>query len=459
MSEIPAKREADGAEKFLLAEYGHLSDSFWKNEESGEKRVNFLITLVTAVLTAIVALATRPGALSDEIAWIAFASCMALLVVGLVTFLRMIRRNTVTDEYKRALDEIRERFHRGDATGLLDGYDPFQPPGAGRRRFGRGGLTDLVAVVNSVIVAAAVAALVTRDEPAGVGAVSVGVAFAAGLALHYAYLASAPEPPKPSETEATLVVIDDAAGEVARAVAALSALDGFALLHRPDEAIRDRYFDTPDGKLEATRTALRLREVGPRRLLGIKGPSRPGARGGETRDEQEEEWPDRAWALLREELGTTLGIPDARPSSSDPADALRSVGLAVVQKRNTSRLVRAVVAEGTGRPVAELAVDSVVFHLVGSEVHHHEIEVEAKAAGGDAAVAALSESLVIRFWPSLRPWRHGKLPTGKAVATLIEERGRGEVLTDEGSLLPSAYDAIADVLARDRAGRQPETAG
>ena len=47
----PAGRPApalDG-QAFLLAEYQRLADSFWKNEEVGEKRVNFLITLVTAV--------------------------------------------------------------------------------------------------------------------------------------------------------------------------------------------------------------------------------------------------------------------------------------------------------------------------------------------------------------------------------------------------------------------------
>jgi hypothetical protein len=36
-------------ENLLLAEYKRYAESFWKNEEVGEKRVSFFITLVTAV--------------------------------------------------------------------------------------------------------------------------------------------------------------------------------------------------------------------------------------------------------------------------------------------------------------------------------------------------------------------------------------------------------------------------
>ena len=40
----------------LLAEHSYFADSFWRSEEVGEKRVNFFITLVTAVLTVLIAL-------------------------------------------------------------------------------------------------------------------------------------------------------------------------------------------------------------------------------------------------------------------------------------------------------------------------------------------------------------------------------------------------------------------
>lgn len=43
-------------EKLLMAEYEHFSESFWRNEEVGEKRINFFVTLTTAIIAGIVAL-------------------------------------------------------------------------------------------------------------------------------------------------------------------------------------------------------------------------------------------------------------------------------------------------------------------------------------------------------------------------------------------------------------------
>ena len=197
-----------------------------------------------------------------------------------------------------------------------------------------------------------------------------------------------------AEAETTLVIVADPPEAVADAVAALTELDGFPLLRAPDASIRDSYFDTPDGALGAAGTSLRLRQLDTRLLLTIKGPTRAGIAGVPTRDEAEEPWPDRAWALLRRELGGTLGIPGA-PPASDAGKALEAVGLEVAQTRTTARRVRDVLPRAGGRArVAELAVDAVVFDLAGLAVRHHELELEAKAEGGEAVVAELTESLV-----------------------------------------------------------------
>jgi hypothetical protein len=108
------------SEGFLLEEYRHLSESFWRNEEVGEKRVNFFITLVTAVIAALVTLATKG---KTDVYPIAVFALFALLVVGIVTLNRMIRRNRVTDEYKLAMDMIRSRFRDWD--NRLQNYQPF----------------------------------------------------------------------------------------------------------------------------------------------------------------------------------------------------------------------------------------------------------------------------------------------------------------------------------------------
>jgi hypothetical protein len=54
---LPDKRER--SKELLLADHKYICDSFWKNEEPGEKRVQFFITLVTAVLAAVATILGR----------------------------------------------------------------------------------------------------------------------------------------------------------------------------------------------------------------------------------------------------------------------------------------------------------------------------------------------------------------------------------------------------------------
>ena len=121
-----------------------------------------------------------------------------------------------------------------------------------------------------------------------------------------------------------------------------------------------------------------------------------------------------------------------------------------MQDRETWRRVRTVTARSADGPVAELAVDAVIFDLESGDVRHHELEVETKADGAEPVVAELTERLEARFRPNLRRWRVGKLGTGAAVEALLEERDRDELLTADGTLRPSTYDAVISLLARER---------
>jgi hypothetical protein len=248
-------------------------------------------------------------------------------------------------------------------------------------------------------------------------------------------------PAPPTETEVTLVVVADPPDPVADAVAALRELEGFTLIHAPDQAIRDRYFDTLDRRLSGR--SLRLREVDGERLITIKGPPQPGTHVGVRRVEYEEPWPERAWALLRAELGETLAVPAALPAS-EPVPALEALGLRAFQDRSTARRVRAVLPRSGPRGrMAELAVDAVVYDLDGLRVRHLEVELEAKSAEGEAALGALALRLLARFVDELRPWHLGKLATGEALRRLIAERGQDAVVTGDGRVRPSVYDVIA----------------
>lgn len=136
-------------EQLLLAEYKFFTDSFWKNEELGERRVNFFITVTTAVLAAVVALVTseHAGFSDDHVCQIATVALFGALAFGFVTYLRMLRRNQVTDEYKDIINHLRQELRKRSST--LAEYDlPFNTPSI---RLFRGGLADTVSVMNAII--------------------------------------------------------------------------------------------------------------------------------------------------------------------------------------------------------------------------------------------------------------------------------------------------------------------
>jgi len=153
--------DQEEAKKFLLAEYEHLADSFWRNEENGEKRVNFFVTFATAVMAALVTLSTASTVDKAHVTLVAIWSLSSLLIIGIVTLKRMLRRNKVTDEYKVAMDVIRDYFRSWD--DRIREYRPFERGSRGKeRRFGTGGLVDMVALMNCIIMATICGAMVLQ---------------------------------------------------------------------------------------------------------------------------------------------------------------------------------------------------------------------------------------------------------------------------------------------------------
>lgn len=136
------------AKDLLLAEYKHFSDSMWKNEEQGERRVKFFITLVTAVMAALVTLWTKPvdAALSEQsVLMITVAALGTLLMFGVVTFMRMIQRNYVTEEFKKVLKYIRKNMAQ------LAELNEYAPPLRSSGYLFKGGLAPTMALMNSVL--------------------------------------------------------------------------------------------------------------------------------------------------------------------------------------------------------------------------------------------------------------------------------------------------------------------
>lgn len=178
----------NGIDPFLIAEYQHFADSFWRTEELGEKRLNFFISLITAAVAGLVVLATSDSGFTDKhVQWLAFATGLALLLFGLSTLLRMLRRNEAADEYKAAMDLVRGRFTSHYA---LAGYEPFKRPAPGRplRRLLTGGLAQTSALLNSMLAASITAIGLYAAASTTVLAVLAVLVFAASLVGQFLFI-------------------------------------------------------------------------------------------------------------------------------------------------------------------------------------------------------------------------------------------------------------------------------
>ena len=155
----------EDAKDLLLEDYRYFTDSFWKNEQTGETRVNWYIGIVTAAAGGLVGLTSaehRPH--GEPLRLIFVASLFALLVFGIITLLRIVKRNKATDGYKRGIDVVREMFtDHFDGDHILLHYYPFRKKkkASGKSVTRRlGGLTHTVLTINSLLLAGLAAALV-----------------------------------------------------------------------------------------------------------------------------------------------------------------------------------------------------------------------------------------------------------------------------------------------------------
>jgi 8-oxo-dGTP pyrophosphatase MutT (NUDIX family) len=118
------------ARELLLADYRYLADSFWKNEQTGETRVNLFIGFATFVIGSVVTLWGTAGAADQETMRVVAVGCLlSLLLLGIVTLMRILKRNAAADRYKLGCDKIRQTFKdHFDTETVLDRYYPAGAP-------------------------------------------------------------------------------------------------------------------------------------------------------------------------------------------------------------------------------------------------------------------------------------------------------------------------------------------
>lgn len=148
----------DPSADFLMKEYERRSQWMLKDEELGEKRATFFLTVAGATGAAFTFVFDKGHVIYPQ--WrnslAAAVLAGALLTFGIVTVRRLIMRNIVTDRHFYALRDIartfvsREHTHTlGNAFGEL--YEPLPERSLKVIGVGKGGWFEIVAVVNSIL--------------------------------------------------------------------------------------------------------------------------------------------------------------------------------------------------------------------------------------------------------------------------------------------------------------------
>jgi 8-oxo-dGTP pyrophosphatase MutT (NUDIX family) len=192
--------------ELLLEEYRSLSTALQTNEQVGETRVNWLIGIVTAVVGGLVAMVTaekKHGVFDDTLWLIAISFLLGLLLLGLTTFHRIMKRNATTDGFKKDIERIREIFRDYyDPVSILLNYHAFAPPPSrsdkekdaekeedsddeDNRKFG--GLADLVSALNSLVIAV-LAGAILLPRSIVLGCCAAVTAFSLSFWLHLKYV-------------------------------------------------------------------------------------------------------------------------------------------------------------------------------------------------------------------------------------------------------------------------------
>jgi hypothetical protein len=138
---------------FLIADLAHFGESLWRNEDVGEKRFNFFIAIITAVISGLIALHTQgsTGVDPTTLKNITAGVLIGLLIFGLLTYLRILKRNRVADEYQRTLKYIRLQLLQLPSVADVPKYKVPRKEDSGIWDWFRGGLAETVGAINAII--------------------------------------------------------------------------------------------------------------------------------------------------------------------------------------------------------------------------------------------------------------------------------------------------------------------
>lgn len=250
------------------------------------------------------------------------------------------------------------------------------------------------------------------------------------------------------ELEVVLMIRAKDPGATLERVAGLSSVRGYQLRPGGAKKIHDVYFDTSEGMLAQKKMNLRIRQTdGDYWITWKRGPGLLGLWNRNERRELELPWTKDSLTKMTGELARTgvKFLPTGDGALSGPVETLRSMGLLVIQDRQTNRQVRDAMPTKGDHPLAELAIDSVAYHFPAQDVKLDEIEVEAGPAGGARVLEALRDGLLELLREELEPWRWGKLVTGKMIERMLR-KDAFKGLLEGARLKPKAYEKLRSAL-------------
>jgi hypothetical protein len=256
-----------------------------------------------------------------------------------------------------------------------------------------------------------------------------------------------------TETEATLLICSEKPRALADEIARLRRIGFYRLGPTSTVTIRDLYLDTHSKVLGSNRWALRLRTVGARRSITLKGPSRSSSHGGARRLEMEAPWSDEALQRIRDELTRRgMPLPEAEYRHDDPERTMASLGLEPIQRRRVVRRKRAILGAHERPGPGEFMVDATTFFFTDALILHWEVEIEAGPEGAGETVESVAKELLDMYEPALRRWDYGKLATGLVLGDLVRSGSIEPFVREDRSLIPAGYEALEQGLRSSKSG-------
>ena len=146
--------------EFLMKDFEQWNAELARSESAGDARLTQFIALATTVLGALGVLAKKNDVYSfANVDGLAPFALGALWLIGVLTYLRTLRRNHATDGCKYALRTIRSHYTSSDFRAELMSRFPDKGKETNSRSFKNGGVKELMMLFNSFLAGALAASL------------------------------------------------------------------------------------------------------------------------------------------------------------------------------------------------------------------------------------------------------------------------------------------------------------